>query len=59
MLAQLADTEVRIAIGCIALPNEASVALHEKFGYEKVAHFPAVGYKFNRWIDVGYWQKTL
>jgi L-amino acid N-acyltransferase YncA len=43
----------------IALPNESSVALHEKFGLSKVAHFKEVGFKFNRWIDVGYWQRTL
>ncbi|MEJ2635011.1 MAG: GNAT family N-acetyltransferase [Calditrichia bacterium] len=43
-------------IGGIALPNPASIALHEKFGFGKVAHFREVGYKFERWIDVGYWQ---
>jgi phosphinothricin acetyltransferase len=43
----------------IALPNEASVAVHEKFGFKKVAHFEAVGFKFDRWIDVGYWQLIL
>ncbi|HEY2865717.1 MAG TPA: GNAT family N-acetyltransferase [Pyrinomonadaceae bacterium] len=42
----------------IALPNEASVRLHEKFGFQKVAHFSEVGRKFDRWIDVGYWQLT-
>jgi L-amino acid N-acyltransferase YncA len=46
-------------MGGIALPNTASVALHEKFGLEKVAHFKAVGFKFDRWIDVGYWQRIL
>ncbi len=46
-------------IGGISLPNEASVNLHEKFGFEKVAHFKSVGYKFNKWIDVGYWQLML
>jgi phosphinothricin acetyltransferase len=51
--------DVKIAIGCIALPNEASVALHEKLGFEKVGHFPAVGFKFNYWIDIGYWRKAL
>jgi len=44
-------------IGGVSLPNETSVRLHEKFGFQKVAHFKEVGYKFNRWIDVGYWQK--
>jgi phosphinothricin acetyltransferase len=39
----------------IALPNEPSVALHEKFGLAKVAHFEEVGFKLNRWVDVGYW----
>lgn len=47
------------AIGGIALPNDASVALHEKLGFERVAHFREVGRKFERWIDVGYWQRFL
>lgn len=46
-------------MGGIALPNEASVALHEKLGFVKVAHFSEVGLKFDRWIDVGYWQLTI
>lgn len=50
---------IHAVMGGIALPNEASVALHEKFGMRKVAHFEAVGFKFDRWIDVGYWQRTL
>ncbi len=47
------------AIGGVALPNAASVALHEKMGMHKVAQFEQVGFKFKRWIDVGYWQRTL
>lgn len=47
------------AIGGIALPNEASVKLHEKFGLRKVAHFEEVGFKLDRWVDVAYWQTTL
>jgi L-amino acid N-acyltransferase YncA len=50
---------IHALMGGIALPNEASIALHEKFGLRKVAHFEEVGFKFNRWIDVGYWQRTL
>jgi phosphinothricin acetyltransferase len=46
-------------MGGIALPNDASVRLHERFDFKKVAHFAAVGFKFNRWIDVGYWQRVL
>jgi L-amino acid N-acyltransferase YncA len=50
---------IRCVIGGIALPNDASVALHEKFGMRKVAHFERNGIKFGRWIDVGYWQRLL
>ena len=46
-------------MGGIALPNEASVGLHEKLGFKKVAHFNEVGFKFDQWIDVGYWQLIL
>jgi L-amino acid N-acyltransferase YncA len=50
---------IRAVMAGIALPNEPSVRLHEKFGLSKVAHFKEVGFKFNRWIDVGYWQRTF
>lgn len=56
---QLKLTQMKILIGGITLPNEASVALHEKFGMEKVAHFHEVGFKFDQWLDVGYWQVKL
>ena len=48
-----------VLIGGISLPNKASVALHEKFGFTKVAHFKEVGYKINKWVEVGYWQLTV
>ncbi|WP_211454514.1 arsinothricin resistance N-acetyltransferase ArsN1 family B [Collimonas antrihumi] len=59
LIAELKKLPVHVVIGGIALPNAASVALHEKMGYEKVAHFAQVGKKFERWIDVGYWQRVL
>jgi phosphinothricin acetyltransferase len=46
-------------IGGAALPNPASVALHEKLGFTQVAHFRENGFKFGRWIDVAYWQRLL
>lgn len=55
----LVELGAHAVIGGIALPNDASVALHEKFGMRKVAHFEQVGFKFDRWIDVGYWQRLL
>ncbi|MCX7746001.1 MAG: GNAT family N-acetyltransferase [Clostridia bacterium] len=55
----LRDREFHSAIGGIALPNSASVRLHEKLGFKKVAHFEQIGFKQNTWIDVGYWQLFL
>jgi phosphinothricin acetyltransferase len=46
-------------IGGIALPNAASIALHERLGFRQVACFHEVGHKFGGWVDVGYWQLTL
>jgi L-amino acid N-acyltransferase YncA len=54
LLAELRERGMHVVIGGIALPNEASVFLHEKFGFRKVAHFKEVGQKFEKWIDVGY-----
>lgn len=59
LLTRLRDGGFHLAIGGIALPNPASVALHEKLGFEKVAQFREVGFKFDRWTDVGYWQMVL
>jgi phosphinothricin acetyltransferase len=55
----LRERGLHAVIGGIALPNEASIALHERLGFEKVAHFKQVGFKQERWIDVGYWQLLL
>lgn len=43
-------------IGGIALPNESSVKVHERCGFKKIGHFSEVGFKFDKWIDVGYWE---
>lgn len=59
LLSILKQQNVHSIIGAIALPNPSSVALHEKFGFKKIGHFPAVGFKFNDWQDVGYWQVML
>ncbi len=43
----------------ITLPNAASVALHESFGFRYVGTYPSVGFKLGAWHDVGYWQLPL
>ena len=59
LLSRLRDTGVHLVIGGIAQPNPASVGLHEKMGYQQAAMFKEVGFKFGKWIDVGYWQLNL
>ncbi len=59
LLARLRRGGWRAAIGGIALPNPASVALHEALGFRQVAHLPRVGFKFGRWHDLGFWRLDL
>lgn len=56
LLEELSKLDVHSTLGGIALPNAASIGLHEKLGFKKVAQLEEVGYKHDQWIDVGYWQ---
>jgi phosphinothricin acetyltransferase len=59
LIADLRRRGLHCVIGGAALPNPASVSLHEKLGFRKVAQFPQVGFKFGRWVDVAYWELIL
>jgi L-amino acid N-acyltransferase YncA len=59
LFARLRSLDVHAVIGVIALPNPASVALHERFGMSRAGLLHEVGLKFGVWVDVGYWQGTL
>lgn len=59
LLPQLVAGGCHVLLAAIALPNEGSVGLHEAHGFRKAAHFDEVGFKFGRWIDVGYWQRRI
>jgi len=50
---------IEVAMAAIALPNPASVALHERLGFVSVGLMPAVGWKLGRWVDLGFWQYRL
>lgn len=43
----------------IALPNPASVALHERLGFQPIGVYRGVGYKHGKWHDVGWWSLAL
>jgi phosphinothricin acetyltransferase len=49
----------RAIIAGIDGEQTASVAIHTKFGFQKVGHFQRVGFKFNRWLDVIYMELLL
>ena len=59
LLGQLRSLGYVSAFAGIALPNEASIALHERVGYEPIGRFPVAGFKLGRWIDVGLWRCGL
>ncbi|MFH8567226.1 GNAT family N-acetyltransferase [Streptomyces sp. NPDC017993] len=55
----LADEDVHRAYAGIALPNEASVGLHTRFGFRHIGTYTEVGRKFGRYWDVAWYQKDL
>lgn len=59
LFAELAESGFKTVLGLIALPNEQSVRMHEKFGFLPVGHHREVGFKLDQWIDVGVWQLML
>jgi len=59
LLEELARRGFHAAFAGIALPNPASVALHEALGFTPVGVYREVGFKLGRWHDVGWWQRLL
>lgn len=59
LLPELTRRGFHAAFAGIALPNLASVALHESMGFEPLGVYREVGFKFGRWHDVGWWQRLL
>jgi len=59
LIVDMRSRGLHCAIGGIALPNPASITLHEKLGFVHIGHFREVGWKFGRWVDVGYWELVL
>ncbi|WP_206057205.1 arsinothricin resistance N-acetyltransferase ArsN1 family B [Nitratireductor sp. XY-223] len=59
LLGVLARGGFHAAFAGIALPNPASVGLHEAVGFEPVGIYKEVGFKFGEWHDVGWWQRIL
>lgn len=59
LLRRLTAQGFHSAYAGIALPNAASVGLHEAMGFRHLGTYEEVGFKFGRWRDVGWWQRPL
>ena len=59
LLDDLTKQHMHKVYSCITIPNKASMALHQTFGFEQIALFPQVGFKHEQWLDVVWLSKTL
>ena len=59
LIKRLRSLDIHAAVAAIALPNDPSIALHEKTGFINVGIMKEVGQQGDRWIDVGYWELVL
>ena len=59
LIALLRAQGFRSAFAGIALPNAASVGLHEAVGFERLGIYKDVGFKHGEWRDVGWWRLGL
>lgn len=59
LLTSLADKGFCSTYAVIALPNDASIALHKKVGFSYIGTFPSAGRKFGRWHDISWWHRRL
>ena len=53
------ELKLHAIVAGIEAENDASIALHKKFGFEEVAHFKQVGWKFERWMDLKFLELVL
>ena len=54
-----AEPQVHRAYGGVAIPNEASLALHQRIGFKRIATYSEVGFKFGRYWDVTWFERAV
>jgi L-amino acid N-acyltransferase YncA len=59
LLQRMAESGVHTAVALVALPNPSSIRLHRTCGFEHVGTMREVGFKFDRWVSVEWYQKLL
>ena len=53
------EAQLHVLVGCIDASNTASIALHQRLGFEHSGTMPQVGFKFGRWLDAAFYQLNL
>ena len=59
LIAAVKQKEVHTILAGIDADNSSSINLHKQFGFEEIAHFKQVGYKFGKWLDLKFFQLIL
>lgn len=59
LLSELTELGYSEAIGVVTLPNDPSVAFHERLGFRPVGRIERCGWKHGRWHAIGFWQRSL
>lgn len=59
LIALAKSQDVHVMIGGIDLSNQASIRLHERLGFRLAGKISQAAFKFNRWLDLGFYQLTL
>ena len=59
LLPRLAADGIHRAVALVALPNPASEALHRSCGFRHIGTMTEVGFKFDRWIDTAWWERSF
>ena len=59
LISTAANNNLHAIIASVDASNEVSLRLHKSFGFEEVAHFKQVGYKFGRWLDLKFLELLL
>jgi L-amino acid N-acyltransferase len=59
LIAAARQQERHVMVGGIDMTNAASIALHERLGFTHAGTIHQAGFKFGRWLDLGFWQLLL
>jgi phosphinothricin acetyltransferase len=59
LLEEARKMALHAVVAVITIPNAASTGLHEKLGFRKIGELREIGFKFDSWLVVGYWQILL